>query len=119
MATRAELEARDDVKEILAQVATDQRVSGRDLCPIQTPIGIVVVMNPTTGQWAIARSQIWDDDPAVKSKAIAGLFAALLVYPDGPTLTAAMKRRPAALDGASVMKQFNAFIGLVEAEEGK
>jgi hypothetical protein len=119
MVTREELEAREDVQEILALLKSEPKVAGKDLCPISTPIGIVVVTNPTGGQWNIARAQIWDDDASVKSKAIAGLFRSLLVYPPADVLKDKLTHKPAALDGGSVMKQFNVHIGLVEADEVK
>jgi len=119
MATREELEAREDVQAILAQLRTMSTIGACELRPIDTPIGLIVVKGASTGQWAIAKTQLFDPDPAVSSKAQSGLFRSLIVYPAPDVLTSALAKKPAALDGPGVGKEFQRHIGAIAEEEGK
>jgi hypothetical protein len=119
MSTREELEAREDVKAILAELRTLPTVGSCELRAIETPVGLIVLKGASTGQWAIAKTQIFDPDPSVSSKAQSGLMRSLIVYPDAATLNAALAKKPAALDGPVVGKEFQRHIGAIAEEEGK
>ena len=117
--TRSELEARDDVQAILASIRGRADIGTAKLRPIDTPIGIVVVKTPTRGQAAVAMTQIHDDDPGVKSKAMTGLFQMCIVHPDSKSVAAALDEYPLALTEPSAMLEFRRLIGNAREAESK
>ena len=111
MPTREELEAREDVKDILATLKQDPRLAGKRLRAIDTTIGLVVVQNPSRGQYNVTGGQLLDDDKGAAFKAFSGLFKMSVVYPPAAELNAALEQFPAALDEPEAMKEFRRHIG--------
>jgi hypothetical protein len=111
MATRHELEEREDVKAILVTLRADPKLAGKRLRPIETTIGVIVVQNPSRGQYNITGAQLLDEDKGAAFKAMAGLFRMSIVYPSAAELAAALEDMPAALDEPEAMKEFRRHIG--------
>ncbi len=117
--TRTELESRDDVQAILATLRGRADIGSAKLRPIDTPIGVVVVKTPSRGQAAVAMTQIHDDDPGVKSKAMTGLFQMCIVHPSPAEVAKALEEYPLALTEPSAMLEFRRLIGNAREAESK
>lgn len=119
MATREELEAREDVKAILDGLRSNPKLAHKRLRPIDSTIGVIIVQNPSKGQWNVTRTQIWDDDKGVASKAMEGLLRGCIVYPEPAVLNAALEDMAGALDEPELMKEFRRHIGHLREAETK
>ena len=117
--TRTELEARDDVQAILTTLRGRADIGSAKLRPIDTPIGVVVVKTPSRGQAAVAMTQIHDDDPGIKSKAMTGLFQMCIVHPSPAEVAKALEEYPLALTEPSAMLEFRRLIGNAREAESK
>ena len=106
METFEQLEARDDVREMIAQLRARADLGTCKLVPIDTPLGVVVVKTPSRGQAAIAFTQMFDDDPGVKSKAMTGLFQMCIVHPAPAELAKLLDEFPFALTNTHAMGEF-------------
>ena len=111
MATRQELEAREDVQERLAVLKADPRYTGKRFRPIDTTIGVVIVINPSRGQYNVTGAQLLDDDKGASFKAFSGLFRMCVVDPAPAVLTPLLEDMSGALDEPEAMKEFRRHIG--------
>lgn len=109
--TRTELEAQPDVQAILATLKADPKLAGKRLRPIDTTIGLVVVQNPSRGQYNVSGAQIFDEDKGTAFKAMAGLFRMSVVYPPPTELAAKLEDMPGALDEPEAMREFRRHFG--------
>ena len=117
--TAADLEARKDVADLLANLRDDPKYKGKRLRPIETTIGLVVVQNPSRGQWNSSGAAMFDDNKATAFKAMSGLFRMCVVYPDEQTLAAKLEDYVGALDEPDAMREFRRHIGHAREEEAK
>jgi hypothetical protein len=86
MASLQELLLREDVKEAMVVAKANPMATNKRLRPVDTPAGLIVIINPSKGQWNVFRTAVWDDDKSVASKSMEGLIKTLIVYPDAKTI---------------------------------
>ncbi len=119
METREQLEAREDVRAVLDGLRARPDNGTAKVRPIDTAIGFVIVRTPTRGQAAVMMTQIHDDDPGVKSKAMTGLFQMCIVHPAPAEVAKALDEYPLALTEPGAMLEFRRHIGNAREAEAK
>jgi hypothetical protein len=119
METREQLEAREDVRAVLDGLRARPDIGTAKLRPIDTAIGVVIVKTPSRGQAAVMMTQIHDDDPGVKSKAMTGLFQMCIVHPAPAEVAKALDEYPLALTEPGAMLEFRRHIGNAREAEAK
>ena len=119
METREQLEAREDVRAVLDALRSRADIGTAKLRPIDTAIGVVVVKTPSRGQAAVMMTQIHDDDPGVKSKAMTGLFQMCIVHPTPAEVVKGLDEYPLALTEPGAMLEFRRHIGNAREAEAK
>ncbi len=119
METRESLEAREDIQATIAALRGNPALGSCKLRPIDTAIGVVIVKTPSRGQSAVMMTQIHDDDPAVKSKAMVGLFQMCIVHPPAAEVAKLLEEYPLALTEPGAMLEFRRITGNAREAEAK
>lgn len=119
MATREELESRDDIRAALDALRGRADIGTGKLCPIDTVFGPVIVKKPSRGQAAVMMTQIHDEDPGVVSKAMIGLFQMCVVWPDRAAVDAGLDEFPLAFTELTAMREFRVWVGNARSASAK